>query len=186
MARFGRSVTGLFRQRVLRRFECGASPEGHNLSGYPVLLHLRRVIEDAVDFDGALKQLTSTTLATSGLITLVGERNDQRVVIERTPTKHALRWPSKDDAPLITTNDYRLLYEPATNDKSEIYQSTCSRFEKLASLLKDCDPTADIPDTQLLYYLTDPNIQQAITAQHILIRPRQREIKLFTPQLSSF
>src|SRR5262245_21638501 len=61
-------------------------------TGYPVLLHLRRVVEDARDFDSALQMLSTQRLTSPALFTLAGVANDQRVVIERTPTKHALRW----------------------------------------------------------------------------------------------
>ena len=111
------------------------SSEPPTPDGYPVLLQIRRILEDAADFDAALKALSEQPLTTSALLTLVGTDNDQRVVIERTATRSALRWPD-GDAPLITTNDYRELAKPRTSDEVEIYETTCSRFDYLTAFLK--------------------------------------------------
>ena len=146
------------------------------------MLHLRRVLEDANSFDEALEMLSKTKLATSGLITLVGTENHQRVVVERSPTKFALRWAENDSQPLVTTNDYRLLYKPETRDSMEIYQTTCRRFDHLCGHFANHCPTTEVTDAQLLYVLTDDHILQGITAQHILMRPQRGEIQMFVPR----
>jgi hypothetical protein len=158
-----------------------APDEGVNRWGYPVLLHLRRVLEDARGFNEALAMLTKTRLAAPALVTLVGSENDQRVVVERTPTRHALRW-AEGDAALVATNDYRLLHRPESSDTAEIYRTTCYRYEHLTRFFHEHSPQRGISDAELLYVLSDANVQQQITAQHILIRPRRNEIKLFTPR----
>jgi hypothetical protein len=149
--------------------------------GYSVLLHLRRVLEDAADFDSALRLLSEQRLITSALITLVGSDNRQRVVIERTPTRAAQRWPQGDE-PLIATNDYRLLFQPKTHSGPEIYQTTCSRYEALCAFFATQRPDREVEDAELLYVLSDPNVIQGITAQHIILRPRGGEIRLFVPR----
>jgi hypothetical protein len=157
-----------------------APDEGVNRWGYPVLLHLRRVLEDARDFNAALAMLVKTRLAAAALVTLVGSENHQRVVVERTPTRHALRWAEGDRA-LIATNDYRLLLAPSRGDL-QIDETTCQRFNYLTRFFQIHGSTRKVADSELLYLLTEPNVIQNITAQHILIRPRQGEIKLFTPR----
>jgi hypothetical protein len=155
-------------------------PESLNLAGYPVLLHLRRVVEDAANFDAAVKMLTDTTLVTSGLFTLVGTENHQRVVVERTPTRYALRRPNGDE-PLVTTNDYRELFPPTTREAGEIYQTTCARFDSLGRLLRHQKADRDVEDAELLYVLTDASIRQQITAQHIIFRPRRQRMGMWVP-----
>ena len=157
------------------------SPEGTNWNGYPVLLHIRRVLEDATDFDDALEQLSQQKLTSSALITLVGTENQQRVVIERTASRYALRW-AEPDRPLVTTNDYRLLYKPATSAGSEIYQTTCHRFDYLTSYFEDHTPDLNPCFDEMLFVLTDPNVVQSITAQHIVLRPAINDVKLFVPR----
>ena len=164
-------VTGMSSKFAVVLNAAIAPDESPNKAGYPVLLHLRRVIEDAKSFDEALSMLTKTKLATSGLITLVGTQNHQRVVVERSPTKSALRWPASDGSPLVTTNDYRLLYQPETRDSMEIYRTTCRRYDHLCGHFASHDATQEATDAQLLYVLTDDHILQGITAQHILMRP---------------
>jgi hypothetical protein len=103
-------VTGLSAKGFAVVLNAVSSPEGAKLTGYPVLLFLRRVLEEAADFRSALKMISEEPLAMSGLITLAGSNNDERVVIERSPRLHALRWAEPGKA-LVTTNHYRKLYQ---------------------------------------------------------------------------
>jgi hypothetical protein len=174
-------VTGLSARGFAVVLNAVLSPEGICKTGYPVLLHLRRVLEDATSFEAALTLLAEQRLAAPALITLVGSRNEQRVVIERTPTRHALRW-AKADEPLVTTNDYRLLAAPTTGKGAEIYETTCSRYEALGRFFADHRPDCEVADAALLYILSDREVIQGITAQHILLRPRLGTVRLFVPR----
>jgi hypothetical protein len=174
-------VTGLSARGFAVVLNAVLSPEGVRKTGYPVLLHLRRVLEDARDFDDALQMLCRQTLAAPALVTLAGTRNEQRVVVERTPTRHALRWP-RGGEPLVATNDYRLLDRPQTHAGPEIYQTTCSRHDALCRFFAGHRPDHEVEDAALLYILADPTVIQGITAQHIILRPRTREVRLFVPR----
>ena len=156
-------------------------PEGVRKTGYPVLLHLRRVVEEARDFDDALHLLSEQTLAAPALFTLVGKDNRQRVVIERTPTRHAHRWPDGDE-PLITTNDYRLLLPTESHAEAEIYRTTCHRYDALCRFFARHRPEREVEDAALLYILSDPSVRQSITAQHVILRPRTGEVRLLVPR----
>jgi hypothetical protein len=156
-------------------------PEKGSRTGYPVLLHLRRVLEDARNFDDALRMLTDQHLASSALFTLAGTENAQRVVIERSPRRHAQRWPEGDRC-LVATNDYRLLFKPETHEGLEIYQTTCYRYQTLTDFFARHQPGQEVEDAALLYILSDVNVRQSITAQHVLLRPRSRTVKMFVPR----
>lgn len=175
------AVTGLSGNGFAIVLNAVNGPEGTDWDGYPVLLYLRKVLEDATDFDQALELLSQQKLTSSALITLVGTQNHQRVVIERTASRHALRW-AQPDCPLVTTNDYRLLYKPETSDGPEIYQTTCHRFDYLTSFFADHESDADACIDKLLYVLTDPNVLQSITAQHIVMQPASQNVRLFVPR----
>ena len=174
-------VTGLSARGFALVLNAVSGPERVRKTGYPVLLHLRRVLEDARDFDEALRMLSQQTLIAPALLTLVGRRNEQRVVVERSPTRHALRWP-QGDGPLVTTNDYRLLFSPRTQAGTEIYQTTCIRYDALNRFFAHHRPDQPVNDAALLYILSDSPILQGITAQHVIMRPRQGEIRLFVPR----
>lgn len=174
-------VTGLSARGFALVLNAVRNPEGANPAGYPVLLHLRRVLEDARDFEYALRMLSEETLAASALITLVGRRNEERVVIERTPTRHALRRPQGDE-PLVATNDYRLLFRPESGDGPEIYRTTCYRYDTLARFFAKNRTDKAAEDSALLDVLSGPGVIQGITAQHIIMRPAAGEVRLFVPR----
>ncbi len=174
-------VTGLSARGFAVVLNAVISPEKFRRTGYPVLLHLRRVLEDARDFEHALHMLSRQKLTAAALFTLVGSRNEERVVIERTPTRHALRWPD-GERPLIATNDYRLLYRPETHSGAEIYETTCNRYDALCRFFADHRAEQEVDDAALLYILSDPEVIQDITAQHIIMRPRQASVRLLVPR----
>lgn len=174
-------VTGLSGRGFAVALNAVVGPKNANRFGYPVLLHLRRVVEDAADFDDALRRLSQQALAAPALFTLVGQHNGQRVVIERSPRKSALRWAESDKA-LVATNDYRTLFATETHDLAEIYETTCSRYNSLCRFFADVEPDAEVSDEHLLYVLTDESVIQGITAQHVVIRPRSQSVRLFVPR----
>jgi hypothetical protein len=174
-------VTGLSGRGFAVVLNAVIGPEGFRKTGYPVLLHLRRVLDDARDFDDALRLLSEQTLAAPALFTLAGSDNRQRVVIERTPTRHAHRWPNGDE-PLVTTNDYRLLFQPETHEDAEIYRTTCTRYDALCRFFAGHRPEREVEDAALLYILSDAAVKQSITAQHVILRPRTGEVRLFVPR----
>lgn len=174
-------VTGMSSNGFAIALNAVIGEEGVNKTGYPVLLHLRRVLEDAADYGEALKMLTDTKLAAPALLTIVGSDNDERAVVERSPTKHAIRRPVGND-PLVATNDYRMLFKTETHDHAEIYMTSCVRFEALDRSFKEHSASQSIEDSQLLYILTGSPIIQRITAQHIIMRPSSGESGLFVPR----
>jgi len=147
-----------------------------DLLGYPVLLHIRRVLEDAQGFDDAVHRLANQRLCAPCLLTVVGRENHQRAIIERTPREHALRTPH-DDEPIFVTNHYRSIVEPSAPPGGH----QCSRYDALRDLHQDVDVSTNISDAQLLYHLTDDRVIQDHTAQHVIMRPRDGHIKLCVP-----
>lgn len=157
------------------------SPERRRYFSYPVLLHIRRVLENACNFADAVDRLAKQRLITGALFTVAGTNNDERVVIERSPTRHALRWGEPGKA-LIATNDYRQLFQTEAHNDMELYRTTCSRYDALCRFFADHDASREIEDDKLLYVLSDPSVMQEITAQHVILRPTSRESRLFVPR----
>ncbi|UCE58929.1 MAG: hypothetical protein JSU63_15985 [Phycisphaerales bacterium] len=174
-------VTGLSGRGFAIVLNATSCPKRLGLTGYPVLLHIRRVLEDADSFDSAVMQLSETRLAAPCLITVAGEENHQRVVIERTPRRSAPRW-AEEDQPLFVTNHYRIMFQGESSSIPGLDETTCSRYDAISELLGRHLPEETADDAKLLYALTDPSVIQDITAQHVIIHPRQREIRLWVPR----
>jgi len=166
-------VTGMSSQGYAIFLHAVAAPEGSDLSGYPMLLFLRTVLEQSDGFSDALKRVSSEPLVTGGLISVVGTKNEQRVVVERAPRRHALRW-AKGDEPLMATNHYRMLDIPS----EDLLAGTCSRFDRLKKM---AGKQKQISDETLLGILADKEVRQEITAQHVIMRPALNEMRLFVP-----
>lgn len=176
-------LTGLSGNGFAVAMNAVIGPEKFSWSGYPVILHVRRVIEDARDFDEAVRMLTDQRLTAACLFVVVGSDNHQRVVIERTATTAAQRWPEGDES-LIATNDFRNLFPPETHAGLEIYETTCQRFDALTEMFAGFNALQRIKDERLLEILSGSPILQKLTVQHVLARPASGEISLFVPVAS--
>lgn len=174
-------VSGLSGRGFAVALNAVRGPDRLNRTGYPVLLWLRRVLEDASDFEDARRMLRRQRLTTAALFTLVGTENDQRVVIERT-ARHAVERRSEGSEALIATNDFRALAAPQASDAAEIYRTTCARYDYLQGYFQGGTGERAVSREELLYLLTDPNVRQSITAQHILLHPRSGQASVQVPR----
>ena len=154
-------------------------------TGYPVLLFLRTVLEDAGGFDEAVAMLARKKLFTSALLTVVGTENDQRVCIERTPTRAEQRW-GKPGEPLVTTNHYRKLDDEGRPGRdpetARFFESTGGRYEGLYRLGEQTLSAGEVSTEALLYALIDGDVVQENTAQHVILKPSAQCIELFVPR----
>ena len=178
------AVTGMSGRGFAVVLNAVLSAEGHCKSGYPVLLALRRVLEDAAGFDEAVKLLTTARLFMSGLLTVVGVTNDQRVCIERTPTRAECRWADGDGA-VVTTNHYVALsaLDRRHSDSAEsLFASACSRYENLRHLVAVIPRERCGDSDELLTALTHESVRQQITAQHVIMQPATQRIEVYAPR----
>lgn len=153
------AVTG-----VSRRGFCvclNAAFGGFAPDGYPMLLFLRHVLDTAHDYHHAVEMVEREPLMSGGIVTLVGVRNDQRVVIERTTKDAVVRTPT-GSAPLVATNHFRELSEP----------EACPRYDYL---------TAHAANTPTLEALTSRSVLQDITAQHVMMCPAAQTAEMYVP-----
>ena len=58
----------------------------------------------------------------------------------------------------------------------------CTRFDALTALFEDHTASTPVSDERLLYALTESSIIQDITAQHVIMRPAEQSIRLWTPR----
>ncbi len=155
-------------------------PESPDLDGYPVLLHVRRVLQDARCFQEAVEMLTSARLASAALFLVVGRSNEERIVVERSPSRADHRHPQGHE-PLVVTNDYRALPERDPPVGGELQETACRRFDALtarAAALEARSPD----DAELLDALHDPDVRMQITAQHVIARPSEAALRVYVPR----
>ncbi len=140
----------------------------------PITFLIRDVLEKASDFDEAVKILSETTIASDCLLMVVGEEEKQQVVIERTPTKYAIRKPVDDN--LIVTNEYLSLTE--NKQTQDTLQLTASgRHNRVKELLK-IKSSEKIGDYFLI--LSDKKIKMDITVQQMIFNVKTGEVHLKT------
>lgn len=182
------AVTGMSANGFAFAINAVSWPGGVDWRGYPVLLFLRRLLEEAGGFDDAVQRVSKARLFAAGLITLVGTANHQRVCCECAPKHDAvLRW-GEAGRPLLTTNDYQHREVSASSEITGLTESACGRRDALAAYLEPIyagrghgDPPT-LADDQLLYGLQDPGVIQGITAQHVIARPASQGFGLWVPR----
>ncbi|QDU55412.1 C45 family autoproteolytic acyltransferase/hydolase [Aeoliella mucimassa] len=171
-------VTGMSQHGFALAMNAVGDGTGLNKTGYPVMLHLRRVIDDCRSFDQAVERVAQQSLAAPCLVTIVGTENHQRVCVERTPTTCCIRRAEGDD-PLLTTNHYQADEDDLELDAGSLGSTSCGRLAAMQQLLPtDCRA---MPDDELLYVLSDSQVRLGITAQHIVMRPRENRMQLCVP-----
>ena len=171
-------VTGLSCRGFAVALNAVFHPDGPDRLGYPVLLFLRRLLDEAKDFDDALQRLRTQRLMTAGLFMLVGREPQQRVVVERSPRRAALRW-GEEDRPLVATNHYQALCTPSGPLAFGLTGTSADRCSALTNLVTSAGGTVD--DAFLLKALSHPSVIQTITAQHVIAHPRTNALRLYVP-----
>jgi len=129
----------------------------------PITFLLRDVLETAVDFDDAVLRLAETEVASDSLLLVVGTQPGERVVIERTPKRHALR---EAPGPLVVTNDYRALEDTPGAAETVLGQTACGRFDRASALAG-----THLDEAAAFRVLSDRDVKMDITVQQMVFRP---------------
>jgi acid ceramidase len=142
----------------------------------PVVLVLRTVFEEAQTFDEALAILSSTPLPCDCLLLLSGTRSGELVVIERSPSRHAIR--HSQSGFICVTNDYQKLNADPGSATSDLLATSCNRFHRAESLIRSerpCDPEV------CFSHLSDPKVRMNITVQQMAFRAASGEYWIRLP-----
>ncbi len=116
-------------------------PKRAALGYWPVSWAVRRAFDEAKDFNAAVKLLKSEFLLSPVLLTVVGTKNDERVVIERGCDRNALRKATGGE-PLLVTNHY--VSGKLSDDNVDLEDwDTCERLEALERKTADKQVTVD-------------------------------------------
>jgi acid ceramidase len=143
----------------------------------PVVLLLRTVLEETPSFDEALAILSKTLLPCDCLLLLTGPRSGQLVVIERTPSRHAIRHAQAGF--VCVTNGYQRLHAGPGGATSELLTTSCHRLQRIEALIRNerpCTPEA------CFTYLSDPEVRMQITVQQMVFRAATGEYWVSFPR----
>ena len=141
----------------------------------PVVFLLRSVLEEAQNFDQAADMLATTPIPCDCLLLLSGIRSREMIVLERTPSRHAIRKP--DAGFIAVTNDYRSL-QAGGGEGNELLRTSCGRFQRITSLLEARDPQSP---NECFTYLSDPEVAMRITVQQMVFRAANGEYQVRVP-----
>jgi hypothetical protein len=143
----------------------------------PVVLLLRTVLETACSFDEAAACLSHALLPCDCLLLLTGTRSGEMVVIERTPTRHAVR--SAQEGFICVTNDYQQLNTNSGGATSDLLATSCNRFQRVRTLMSNDRPQNS---EDCFNCLSDPGVQMRITVQQMVFRAATGEYWIRLPE----
>jgi acid ceramidase len=145
----------------------------------PIVLLLRTVLEQARSFEEALSLLSETPIPCDCLLLLTGIRPGELVVIERTPSRHAIRYA--EAGYICVTNGYQQLDAGLGGGTSELLATWCQRFQRVEALIGNERPTNPL---DCFRYLSDPEVRMQMTVQQMVFRAATGEhwIRLPWPQ----
>ena len=138
----------------------------------PISFFIRDVLDKADSFQGAKHKLSDTTIACDCLLLLSGQNKDELVVIERTPSRSAIR--STNNGFIAVTNDYKQL-ENNLAGESELQSTSCGRYDRVRALLNQKLPS-DFEDC--LAVLQDEKVMMGITVQQMVFNNQTGMINL--------
>lgn len=127
----------------------------------PVVYLLRQVLETARDYNEALVRLSETPIPCDCLLLLSGVRRGELAVIERTPTRSAIRKAANGS--VYVTNDYIALETRASS--GDLAATSCGRRERIESLVRTRLP---LDAAACVEYLSDDGVKMKITMQQMV------------------
>ena len=143
----------------------------------PVVLLVRSALEEAASFGDAVAMLSGTPLPCDCLLLVTGVRPGEMAVVERTPSRHALR--QGHNGFVCVTNDYQKLAANPEDASSEILATSCRRLQNVDTLIRARLPWD--PET-CFTYLSDPGVQMRITVQQMVFRATTGEYWIKLPE----
>lgn len=139
----------------------------------PISFLLRDVLENCHSFQKAQTILAQTAIISDCLILLSGTQKEEKVVLERTPTRCAIRTSEEDH--IIVTNDYKLLTNEVISEGNILRDTSCGRYNTTQELLREQRPSDAIA---CLDILKNENVMMGITVQQMVFETKTGAITL--------
>jgi hypothetical protein len=139
-------------------------PVGLGETACPIAL--RSAMESCENYREAVVFLSKIRLFSDCMFMVVGTKDNEMCVIERTPRRVEVRHP--ENGILVVTNDYRVMDNMVKGIEGELDVTTCSRYDRAVELLNESRPTNIVDNLDILQ---DEHIKMCITAQHVVMHP---------------
>ena len=138
----------------------------------PISFLIRDVLEQSNSFEEAKLKLESEVIISDCLLLLSGNKPHEMVVIERTPTRSAIR--ESENGFIVVTNDYKQLDNDSKED-SVLQSTSCGRFERASLLITQKKP---LNSSECFNILKDEHVMMDITVQQMVFNNKTGEINL--------
>ena len=161
------ALSGVAPGRFAVTLNAVASAELRSLAR-PVSYLIREVLDEATDFDSARERLADTPILSDCILMLTGPRPGEIAVIERTPSRHALR--GAIDGVAVATNHYVALdTEPPMSASGDgpLASTSGERFERASELARAAER---VDGELLLSLLGQSGVSLDITVQQMVLR----------------
>ncbi|SMB81297.1 C45 family autoproteolytic acyltransferase/hydolase [Deinococcus hopiensis] len=143
----------------------------------PVVLLLRQVLDEVETYDEAVRILASVPIAADCLLLVTGVRNEEMTVIERSPTRSAVRGPERGI--LAVANDYLALTNAEKVERPDgLHVTSSGRYAcALQHLANHVPRNADA----CFQVLQAPDVRMGITVQHMVLQASTGQVQLRLP-----
>jgi len=169
-------LSGMAPNRFSVTLNAVLSDEPHGLNNSISFL-LRTVLATARDYDTAVEVLSNAEIIPDCLLLVSGVSKGEMCVIERTPTKSAIRKP--ENGFIAVANDYQLINSDTSEVQSELQATSCGRFNKISELILSNQPDSV---ANCLDCLSDPDVIMGITVQQMVMSSAQGLLEFRPPK----
>lgn len=139
----------------------------------PVSFLLRDVLENCPSFKEAKSIIEQTPIISDCLILLSGTQKEEKVVLERTPTRSATRTSYEDH--IIVTNDYKIITNEVSSGSNILRDTSCGRYDTTQELLREQAPS---DASACIDILNNENVMMGITVQQMVFETNTGAITL--------
>lgn len=168
------ALSGLANGRFSVTLNAALSDDSGISDGIPVAFLIRKVLQYANDFQEAVDWLSLQRIPCDCLLLVCGVNKGEAVVIEKTPTRHALRWMKKNF--IAVTNDYIAL--PISDHgfaiSNDLSLTSCHRLDRIQELLNQSAPESA---NECLNHLSDAGVMMDITEQQMVFNAKLNTVR---------
>lgn len=159
-------LSGVARGRFAVTLNAALSDDAAGV-GRPIAFLLRDLLASA-RYEEAVHALASEPIACDALFLVTGVAAGQMCVVERTPSRAAIR--RAEDGLVVLTNDFRELRVdlPAASGSNDLLASACGRFERAMERAIHERPV-DVGGCFAI--LGDPRVRMDMTIQRMVFQP---------------